>query len=126
MSRYSMRDKPLPEDAAIAAAFPTLTGRHDIYAEAMRLVGAKHSKAALVALVNWLLLERANARRGALGELRGYAEQHAFCIVAMVGHEPTEDELEDYEEPALAAYESYVDIAEYCRALRSGLASCAH
>lgn len=53
----SGRDMPLPEDADISAAFPTRTGRHDLYAEAMRLVGAKHSKGALVALVNWLLAQ---------------------------------------------------------------------
>ena len=49
-------DKPLPEDAAIDAAHPLRSNRHDLYQEAMRLVGAKHSKSALVDLVNWLLL----------------------------------------------------------------------
>lgn len=48
-------DGELPEDAAIAEVFPTRSGRHDRYEEAMRLVGAKRSKGALVALVNWLL-----------------------------------------------------------------------
>lgn len=48
-------DQPLPEDADIDAAFPTRSGRHDLYAEAMRLVGARRSKSGLVALVNWLL-----------------------------------------------------------------------
>jgi hypothetical protein len=48
-------DRPLPEDAAIDAAFPTRSGRHDLYAEASRLVGAKYTKGALIALVNWLL-----------------------------------------------------------------------
>lgn len=52
-------DRPLPEDDAIKAAHPTRTGRHDLYAEAMRMVGAKHSKGALVDLVNWLLYVRA-------------------------------------------------------------------
>jgi hypothetical protein len=50
-------DQSLPEDAKIKAAHPTRTGRNDLYTEAMRLVGAKHSKAALVELVNWLLYE---------------------------------------------------------------------
>ena len=50
-------DKPLPEDAAIAAAHPMRSGRHDLYGEAMRLVGARHSKAGLVELVTWLLLK---------------------------------------------------------------------
>lgn len=61
-SHQSGRDKPLPEDEAIKAAFPTRSGKHEIYAEAMRLVGAKHSKNALVALVNWLLVERSADR----------------------------------------------------------------
>lgn len=55
-------DKSLPEDEAIRMAFPTRSNRHDLYAEAMRLVSARYSKGALVALVNWLLLERENAK----------------------------------------------------------------
>lgn len=50
-------DKPLPEDAEITAAHPLNSGRHDLYMEAMRLVGARHSKGALVELVTWLLLK---------------------------------------------------------------------
>ncbi len=49
------RDQPLPEDDAIKAAHPLRSGRHDLYAEAMRLVGERHAKADLVELVNWLL-----------------------------------------------------------------------
>lgn len=56
-------DTKLPEDAAIKAAFPTRSGRHDLYQEAMRLVGARRSKAGLVELVNWLLL-RAEEEEG--------------------------------------------------------------
>lgn len=52
-------DKPLPEDDAIRAAHPTQSKNHARYAEAMRLVGAKHSKYALVDLVNWLLSVKA-------------------------------------------------------------------
>lgn len=55
-------DAPIPEDRAICDAHPICTGRHDIYAEAARMVNAKRSKAALVALVNWLLKERAESR----------------------------------------------------------------
>lgn len=55
-------DKPLPEDEAIKAAHPLRSGRHDLYQEAMRLVGAKRSKGALVELVTWLLLQRAPTR----------------------------------------------------------------
>jgi hypothetical protein len=56
-------DLPLPEDDAIKAAHPLRSGRHDLYAEAMRLVGERHAKAELVELVNWLLVEIAEARR---------------------------------------------------------------
>lgn len=52
-------DRPLPEDAAIREAHPTKTDRHELYGEAMRLVGAKRSKKALVELVNWLLYKEA-------------------------------------------------------------------
>lgn len=45
------------EAEAIKAAHPTRTGRHDLYAEAMRLVGERHAKAELVELVNWCLYE---------------------------------------------------------------------
>lgn len=50
-------DNPLPEDAIIDAAFPTRSGEHEVYGEAMRLVSARRSKFGLVSLVNWLLLE---------------------------------------------------------------------
>jgi hypothetical protein len=49
-------DSPLPEDEAIRAAHPLRTTRHDLYQEAQRFVGARHSKVGLVDLVNWLLL----------------------------------------------------------------------
>lgn len=53
-------DQPLPEDDKIKAAHPSRTGRHGLYQMAMRLVGAKKSKQALVHLVNWLLRERSD------------------------------------------------------------------
>lgn len=62
---WSEEDQPLPEDEKIHAAHPLTTGRHDLYAEAMRMVGAKRSKGAIVGLVNWLLLERQEARKEA-------------------------------------------------------------
>jgi uncharacterized coiled-coil DUF342 family protein len=43
------------EEDLIRASHPTKTGRHDLYAEAMRLVGARHAKGDLVDLVTWLL-----------------------------------------------------------------------
>lgn len=57
-------DQPLPEDPAIAAAHPLRSGRDDLYMEAMRLVGARRSKAALVELVTWLLLRAEVANHG--------------------------------------------------------------
>lgn len=47
------------DEEAIDAAHPLKTGRHDLYAYAMKLVGARHAKGDLVDLVNWLLYERA-------------------------------------------------------------------
>ena len=41
---------------AIREAFPTRSGSHDEYATAMKMVGNRHSKGKLVALVNWLLV----------------------------------------------------------------------
>lgn len=61
--QWTEEDQPLPEDEAIEAARPMRTQRHDLYHEAMRMVGAKRSKYALVDLVNWLLAEREAARR---------------------------------------------------------------
>lgn len=61
------KDSPLPEDEEISMAHPVTTGNHEAYQEAMRFVGARHSKSGLVELVNWLLVncsrliqERAN------------------------------------------------------------------
>jgi hypothetical protein len=48
-------DKPLPEDEEIQSVSPIRTGDHELYAEALRLVNAKHSKYGLVDLVNCLL-----------------------------------------------------------------------
>lgn len=62
MSEWN-NDAPQPEDKAIQEAFPTRTGRHDLYFSAMRLVNGRYSKDALVALVNWLLVEIENGRK---------------------------------------------------------------
>lgn len=44
--------------AAIDKSFPTRSGAHEVYAIAMKMVGNRHSKGALVALVSWLLLHK--------------------------------------------------------------------
>lgn len=54
-SRDWRGDRPTPEDEAINDAHPVESGRHGTYMEAMRLVGDRHSKSSLVAMVNWLL-----------------------------------------------------------------------
>lgn len=62
LKEWTEDDQQLPEDDEIRAARPRTTDGNDLYAEAMRLVGAKRSKYALIDLVNWLLVEaRANA-----------------------------------------------------------------
>lgn len=48
---------------AIEESHPVSSGRHDLYARAFKLVGNRHSKEALVALVNHLLLEAEEARQ---------------------------------------------------------------
>lgn len=57
-------DKTTEEAAAIRAAHPLISGRHDLYMEAMRLVGARHSKGDLVDLVTWLLLRAEGSANG--------------------------------------------------------------
>jgi hypothetical protein len=50
--------------AEIKAAHPARTdSHHHEYATAMRMVGNRHSKGALVALVTWLLIEKNRARQ---------------------------------------------------------------
>lgn len=44
----------------IQANHPTVTGDHETYSDAMRLVGQRHSKYALIDLVNWLLVRLKN------------------------------------------------------------------
>lgn len=55
MSNWS--DKPTADDAAINAAHPANSGNHKRYQIAMDMVGARHSKGALVEMTNWLLSE---------------------------------------------------------------------
>lgn len=60
----SSEDREDKYTEAINAAHPLKTKRHDLYELAMEMVGNRHSKAALVNLVNWLLSERQAPRRG--------------------------------------------------------------
>jgi hypothetical protein len=56
-------DRPDEWTDAISVAFPTRSGRHDLFARAMAMVGNRNAKAALVSLVNWLLVRLAEAER---------------------------------------------------------------
>lgn len=58
----SWDDKPDKWTPEIEAAFPTRSGSHEEYQTASEMVGNRHSKHALVSLVNWLLLELNRAR----------------------------------------------------------------
>ena len=72
-------DKSLPEDSAIQAAHPLNGGDPDRMAEAMRLVGAKRSKAAFVELVNWLLAREAAAYQRGQREMREEIAENAHA-----------------------------------------------
>ena len=48
----------------VAAAHPARSGSHDEWVTAMKMVGNRHSKGELVALVNWLLVENRTSRSG--------------------------------------------------------------
>lgn len=50
------KDVDLSARAEISAAHPLKTDRHDLYREAMRLVGPRKSRMDLTELVNWLLV----------------------------------------------------------------------
>ena len=51
-------DRESPETYLINAAHPCYTGDYKTYDDAARLVGDRHSKHALIELVNWLLVSR--------------------------------------------------------------------
>jgi hypothetical protein len=80
-------DAPQPEDDAINATFPTRTGKHETYGEAMRLVSARRSKGALVGLVNWLLCQRDEARTMLEKAVQHGHEQGAYYVGVCVDRE---------------------------------------
>lgn len=73
-------DETLPEDKQIASIHPTKSGDHDGYMEAMRLVGAKRSKGALVDLVHWLLTFKARAEKMEAAGLEAVICAEANCL----------------------------------------------
>ena len=56
------KTKTEEEQAAINAMHPVESGRHDLHAEAVRLVSGRHGKGELVALVSWLLHKEEQTR----------------------------------------------------------------
>lgn len=75
-------DAALPEDAAIAAHHPCTNGSHAAYMEAMRLVGARHSKHGLVELVSWLLQRAERAEAACALALPILAEDRAVMVLS--------------------------------------------
>lgn len=128
-------DQPLAEDEEIKATFPTRSGHHDIYGEAMRMVGAKRSKLALIELVNWLLLGRhhATARVKELeAELQRAREDRdeektiGDCLRAdLVSADQSVRMARDAERDAIIAYLSVSSSVELAHA-RDAIASNAH
>lgn len=57
-ARNTWEDKKDEWTDAIRAAHPTRSESHDEWGTAMRMVGHRHSKGELVALVNWLLVSK--------------------------------------------------------------------
>jgi hypothetical protein len=55
--KYHWEDVKDEWSPAIKAAFPTNSESHEQYATAMKMVSNRHSKWALIALINWLLVE---------------------------------------------------------------------
>lgn len=69
-------DTPDEHTPAITAAFPTRSGSHAEFAQAMQMVGNRQSKGALVALVNWLLVREVDAVR----VVRAREEMRDRCV----------------------------------------------
>jgi hypothetical protein len=82
------QDSPTEHDDAISAAFPTRSGSHVQYAQAMEMVGTRHSKGALVALVNWLLVER-DALKDAVNHWADCAVHHIEGDTCDMGCHPS-------------------------------------
>jgi len=59
LAKLELVDSPDKYSDKINEAHPLETGRHDIYEQAMEMVGNRHGKYELVDLVNWLLIENA-------------------------------------------------------------------
>lgn len=68
-------DKPDEWTMAIEAAFPTRSNSHDEYATAMKMISTRHSKRALVALVNWLLVSLDKSGERERAAVVAYAER---------------------------------------------------
>lgn len=84
---------PTPEDRDIDAAGPWNNGDGDVYTEAMRMVSARHSKASLVALVNWLLASKQHHIHLQLAAEKECVESAERLKAMTGGNENTESDL---------------------------------
>ena len=99
----------------IDAAFPTKSGSHREYATAMQMVGRRHSKGALVALVNWLLV-----RVGSLeGRLSSTIDVHQRATQASHEHF---NESRSALDARISALEDTIDL-ERAKAI-AGMCTC--
>lgn len=78
-------DVPDEWNEAVHAAFPTRSGSHDEYGKAQRMINSRHAKGALIALVNWLLVELRDTAES-LRELADASEEAASADPGMPSH----------------------------------------
>jgi hypothetical protein len=101
MSWEDVEDEFTP---AIKAAFPTRSESHETYVTALRMVGNRHSKGALVALVNWLLIKR--------DTLKLFGVTHQHFVTDTIGYTTTLFRAKSREE-ALEAYNKMAHSKKY-------------
>lgn len=119
--QFSDEDLPLPEDAAIQAAHPLNTNRFDLHAEAQRLVSAKHSKFALVDMVNWLLSRIEPEQDEPVGELVGCHDGYGTRIVPETPYciNQHSDKLRKAAEEVVASIRNEADNETFANALEN-------
>ena len=82
---------------AIEAAHPTTTGDHDTYAQAIELVGNRHSKQSLVAMTNYHLVT--------IRQQQAEIERLRLILKQIASIEPWPDNEKGYVDLARAALE---------------------
>lgn len=102
-------DKPTKWDAEIDKSFPTRTGRHDVYATALEMVGAKRSKGELVDLVNWLLAGKEDAEYLHADATAELMEERAALSAEREAHSKTREALDGAEKALSIAFDHLPD-----------------